>query len=171
MRIPRKAITEMADVAGRIGTTPMHADNLSDDDIRRILTQTRAVAVVGASPKHWRPSNRVTAALVAAGYKVYPINPGHAGKELHGRRTFASLNEVDENIDMVDVFRQPQKVTEVVEDAIANQQRLGIQGIWLQLGVINEQAAEKARQTGMWVVMNRCPKIEFARLGIAGPAN
>ncbi len=138
----------------------MTTDGLDDADIRAILATTRRIAIVGASNKPERASHGVMAALLARGYDVTPVNPSLAGQSIHGRTTVASLAEAGP-LDMIDVFRASDHVAPVVDEAI----RLGARTIWMQLGVVNEAAAGKARAAGLQVVMNRCPKIEFARLG------
>ncbi len=138
------------------------ADGLNDADIREILSATRRIAVVGASNRPERASYGVMAALLSRGYEVTPVNPGLAGQAIHGRSVVASLAEAG-TLDMVDVFRASDSVGPVVDEAI----RLGAKTVWMQLGVINEAAAAAARQAGLRVVMDRCPKIEFARLGTA----
>ena len=139
----------------------MHEDGVSDDDIRLVLARTRRIAVVGASARPDRPSYEVTAFLVARGYTVVPVNPGLAGRILHGCTVVASLDDAAP-LDMVDVFRASDAVAPVADDAI----RLGARTLWLQLGVIDHAAAARARAAGLSVVMDRCPKIEIARLGI-----
>lgn len=139
----------------------MSADGLSDDEVRDILVTTRRVAVVGASNRPERPSYGVLGALIAHGYDVQPVNPGLAGQAIHGRPVVASLDAAGV-LDMVDVFRAADSVGPVVNDAI----RLGARVVWMQLGVVNEAAAASARAAGLRVVMDRCPKIEFARLRI-----
>lgn len=139
----------------------MTVDGLDDDTIRRVLAETRRIAVVGASPRPTRPSHGVFAFLVARGYDVTGVNPGIAGQTLHGRPVVASVDGAAP-IDMVDVFRRSAEVAPVVDDAI----RLGAKVVWMQLGVIDEAAAERARAEGMTVVMDRCPVIEVRRLGL-----
>lgn len=134
-----------------------------DQDIRRILKDTRRVAVVGASVNPMRPSHEVTGFLVARGYEVTPVNPGIAGQVLHGRTAVATLDEAAP-LDLVDLFRASDQVGPAVDDAI----RLGARTIWMQLGVVNRAAAAKARAAGLVVVMDRCPKIEWWRLGMPG---
>ena len=138
----------------------MAVDGLADEDIRAILADTRRIAVVGASNKPERASYGVMAALIARGYDVTPVNPGLAGQAIHGRMVVASLDDAAP-LDMVDVFRAPDSVGPVVADAV----RLGARTVWMQLGVVNEAAAASARSAGLNVVMDRCPKIEFSRLG------
>jgi predicted CoA-binding protein len=135
-------------------------DGLDDAAIRHILTTTKRVALVGASANPARPSNEVMEFLISRGFEVTPVNPGLAGQLLHGREVAATLDAAAP-LDMVDLFRASDKVMPAVEAAI----RLGAATVWMQLGVINHQAAGLARQAGLTVVMDRCPKIEIARLG------
>lgn len=132
------------------------------DEIGDILTSTRRIAVVGASNKPERAGNYVFAFLVARGFEVTGVNPGLAGQTLHGRPVVASLDQAGP-LDMVDVFRASDQVGPVVDEAI----RLGARTIWMQLGVIDPAAANRARRAGLRVVMDRCPMIEWRRLGLA----
>jgi predicted CoA-binding protein len=132
-----------------------------DEEIRRILTQTRRIALVGASAKPERPSHGVMRFLLEQGYDVTPVNPGLAGQEILGRKVVASLEEAAP-LEMVDLFRNSAAVEAPVREAI----RLGAKTIWMQLGVVNEAAAQAARAAGLAVVMDRCPAIEIPRLGI-----
>lgn len=134
----------------------------TDKDIAALLQETRSIAVVGASPKEGRPSNDVMRFLLTQGYEVFPINPGHAGETIHGQRVYASLADLPAAPDMVDIFRRSEDVGPVVDDAIA----CGAKAIWMQLEIINEEAAARAEAAGLKVVMNRCPKIEIPRLGL-----
>lgn len=137
---------------------------MSEDDlIREILVQTRTIAVVGWSPKPERPSNGVARYLVARGYRVIPVNPGFAGQEALGEVVRARLSDIEGGVDMVDIFRRSEEVGPVVDEALALD---GVKTIWMQLGVVNERAAEAARAKGLTVVMNRCPAIEIPRLGL-----
>jgi uncharacterized protein len=135
-------------------------DGNSDDAIREILTTTRRVALVGASAKPWRASHEVMRFLLGRGYDVTPINPGLAGQAIHGRTVVGTLAEAGP-LDMVDVFRASVHVAALVDRVI----ELGARTIWMQLGVIDLAAAEKARAAGIRVVMDRCPVIEDRRLG------
>ncbi len=139
----------------------MNIDRLDDATIRRILADTRRVAVVGASPRPVRASNEVLHFLVRRGYEVIGVNPGIAGQFLHGRPVVARLDEAAP-LDMVDVFRNSRHVGPVVDEAI----RLRAKTVWMQLGVIDEDAAARAREHGIAVVMDRCPVIEVRRLGL-----
>ncbi len=135
---------------------------VSDETVREILTTVRTIAVVGASPNPARPSNEVLGYLVAKGFETYPVNPWHAGGLIRGRPTYARLADVPALIDMVDVFRNSAAAVGAVDDALNLDPLPAV--IWMQLGVVNEEAAERARARGVTVVMNRCPKIEFRRL-------
>lgn len=142
----------------------MSVDGLSDDEVRAILARERTFAVVGASAKPERPSFGVMQFLIAQGYDVRPVNPGIAGKTIHSQKVYANLAGVPPPVDVIDVFRAPEAVLQVVRDAIAEKGRLGATVIWMQVGVINEQAAAEGRAAGFTVVMDRCPKIEYSRL-------
>ena len=139
----------------------MTVDDQSDDAVRAILQKTRRIALVGASAKPWRPSHGVMRFLLERGYDVAPINPGLEGRQIHGRTVVARLDGAAP-LEMVDVFRNSAHVGPVMDDAI----RLGARVIWLQLGVIDEAAAARARAQGITVVMDRCPVIEERRLGL-----
>jgi len=141
------------------------SDLVYDDElIRRVLKDTRTIAMAGASPNWVRPSNFAMKYLQGKGYQVHPINPGLAGKEIWGRMTYASLADVPAPIDMLDIFRNSEAAGQLVDDAIALKDEKGIKIIWMQLGVINEDAAKRAEDAGMTVIMDRCPKIEYGRL-------
>ncbi len=133
----------------------------SDAALRQILSSVRTIAMVGASANWNRPSYFVMKYLQGKGYRVIPVNPGTAGKDQLGEKIYASLRDIPEPVDMVDVFRASDQVGPVVDDAIA----IGAKVVWMQLGVRNDEAAAKAEAAGLEVVMNRCPKIEYGRLG------
>ncbi len=137
----------------------------SDESIRDILTGTRVIAMVGASSRPDRDSSRVMKFLLARGYRVIPVNPTESG-EIFGQKVYPTLADVPEPVDMVDVFRRSEAAGEVADQAVA----IGAKTVWMQLGVVNEPAAERARNAGLRVVMNRCPAIEMPRLGIEGPS-
>ena len=132
------------------------------EDIAELLANARTIALVGASDRPDRPSNGVMKYLLSRGYRVIPVNPNCAGKTIHDQPVVASLAEIDEPIDIVDIFRRPLAAGEAVDEAIA----VGAKAVWLQIGVINEEAAARAEAAGLKVVMNRCPKIEIPRLGV-----
>jgi uncharacterized protein len=137
-------------------------DGLGDDAIREILASVRTIAVVGASPNPARPSNEVLGVLIDRGFETFPVNPGHAGAFIRGRRVSARLADVPVAIDMVDVFRQSSAVGGVVDEALELRPLPRV--IWMQLGVVDEEAAKRAREKGVTIVMDRCPAIEFPRL-------
>ena len=136
---------------------------LDDDGIRNLLTEARTIALVGASDRPDRASYGVMAFLQAQGYRVIPVNPQITGEHLHGEFVFRDLDQIGEPIDVVDIFRNSAAAGEAVERAIP----AGAEAVWMQLGVVNEEAAARAEAAGLQVVMNRCPKIEIPRLGIA----
>lgn len=148
----------------------MNHDSYSDAYIRDILVSHRSVAMVGASPKPSRPSYFVLKYLLARGFDVVPVNPGHAGKQLLGQEVFGALGDIDRPIEdrpiedrpieIVDIFRNSDAALSITQDAIA----IGAKVVWMQLGVRNDEAAQLAETAGLKVVMNRCPKIEYARL-------
>lgn len=135
---------------------------MHEDLIREVLQSTRTIALVGASHKPERPSYRVMAYLLEQGYHVIPVNPGLAGQQLLGQEVKGTLADIDEPVDMVDVFRSADAAYEIAGEAIA----IGVKSLWLQLGVINEEAAALAQAAGLKVVMDHCPKIEIPRLGL-----
>jgi len=135
----------------------------ADDYLRDILTSARVIAVVGASPRPHRPSHGVMRYLQRQGYRVVPVNPLAAGQIILGERCYASLGEVPEAVDLVDIFRRSKFAGAAVDDAI----RADAKVVWMQLGVIDEAAAARAEAKGLKVVMDRCPAIEIPRLGLA----
>lgn len=134
-----------------------------DADIKALLEGARTIALVGASDRPDRPSYRVMAMLQEHGYRVIPVNPQITGEHLHGEFVFRDLGQIGDPIDIVDIFRRPMAAGEAVDEAIA----VGAKAVWMQLGVINEEAAARAETAGLKVVMNRCPAIEIPRLGVA----
>ena len=138
------------------------ATALDDVAIRDILSSARTIAVVGASPKAERPVHGVMRYLIGAGYRVVPVNPGHAGGEILGQPVFARLADIAEPIDIVDIFRRPSALAGVVDEALRLDPKP--KTIWMQLGLRDDAAAAKAEAAGLAVVMNRCIKIEHARL-------
>src|ERR1700751_5873253 len=140
----------------------MNHDAYSDDYIRSILNSVKSIAMVGASPVDVRPSYFAFKYLVQRGYDMIPVNPGHVGKALLGRPFVASLGEIGRPIDMVEIFRDIQKLMPVVDEALKLSPLPKV--IWMQLGGRDDAAAEKAEAAGLKVGMNRCPKIEYGRL-------
>ena len=140
----------------------MNHDSYPDSYIRGILNTVKSIAMVGASEKENRPSYFAFKYLLERGYNMIPINPGHAGEDLLGRRIYARLADVTEPIDMVDIFRASRYALPIVEEALALKPRPQV--IWMQLGIRNDEAAALAEANGLKVVMNRCPKIEYGRL-------
>ena len=134
-----------------------------DEDIRALLEGVRTIALVGASDRPDRPSNRVMAMLQRHGYRVFPVNPQITGEHIHGEFVWRDLAQIGGPIDLVDIFRRPEAAGEAVDQAIA----AGARAVWLQLGVINRVAAARAEAAGLRVVMDRCPAIEIPRLGVA----
>lgn len=138
----------------------MEHDFYSDEYLRGVLGTVRTIAMVGAS-EHWnRPSYFAMKYLQDKGYRVIPVNPQAKGGEILGEKVYASLDDVPEKIDMVDIFRRADAVPGIVDQAIAK----GAKVVWMQLGVRHDAAAAKAEAAGLKVVMNRCPKIEYSRL-------
>ncbi len=138
-----------------------------NDDIRTVLDETRTIAAVGASATDVRPSYYVVRYLVEKGYRVIPVNPRSAGTALFGETVAASLADIPPEagkIDMVEIFRAPAAALGVVEEAIRDLGDRGLSTVWMQLGVVNLDAARRAREAGLRVVMDRCPKIEYGRL-------
>ena len=140
----------------------MDHDKYPDPYLRDILTNVRTIAVVGASPRHERPSHGVMAYLQRHGYRAIPVNPNAVGTTINGETVYAKLADVPEPIDMVDVFRRAEMAGGVVDEAIA----AGAKVVWMQLGVSDDDAAARAEAQGLKVVMNRCPAIEIPRLGM-----
>ncbi len=138
----------------------MKHDQYSDRYIRRLLTTHKTFAFVGASPKKIRPSYFAMKYLQDKGFRVIPVNPGHSGKEILGETVYASLADIAEAVDVVDIFRNSEAALEIAKEAI----EIGAKVVWMQLGVRNDDAARLAEEAGLEVVMNRCPKIEYGRL-------
>jgi uncharacterized protein len=128
------------------------------DGLRRLLLETRTIAVVGLSANWHRPSYFAAKYMLEHGYTVIPVNPAYT--EVLGQKCYPSLQDIPVPVDMVDVFRKPEDVLPLVDDAIA----IGAKALWLQLGVVNPEAVRKAEAAGLKVVMDRCVKIEYARL-------
>jgi predicted CoA-binding protein len=140
----------------------MDHDSYSDAYLRDILTSVRTIAVVGASPRPHRPSHGVMRYLQRQGYRAIPVNPNAAGETILGERCHASLAQIAERVDMVDIFRRSEFAGAAVDGAIAIDAKV----VWMQLGVIDAVAAARAEAKGLRVVMDRCPAIEIPRLGL-----
>jgi hypothetical protein len=138
---------------------PQYSDTL----IKSILRSVKTIAMVGASGNDIRPSYFAMMYLLNKGYKIVPVNPGLAGKEILGQEVYASLKDVPAPVDMVDIFREPKYAADIVREALAEKERLGLKVIWMQLGVVSEEAAKLAEDAGLTVIMDRCPKIEHGR--------
>ena len=134
-----------------------------DEDIAELLENARTIALVGASDNPGRASFGVMKFLQDHGYRVIPVNPRITGEHVHGEFVWRELSQIGEPIDLVDIFRNSAAAGAAVDEAIA----VGAKAVWMQLGVVNDAAAAKAEAAGLKVVMDRCPKIEFARLGLA----
>jgi predicted CoA-binding protein len=140
----------------------MNHDSYSDETIQRILKSVRTIAIVGASNNNARPSYFVLKYLLSRGYRLFPINPGLAGKDILGARAYAKLADVPEPLDMVEIFRNSAAASGIVDEALKLDPLPKV--IWMQLGVRNDEAAARAEERGIEVVMNRCPKIEYGRV-------
>ena len=136
--------------------------SVSDIFLKDILTATKTIAMVGLSMNETRPSYFVGRYLHTRGYKIIPINAGHRGKHFFGQLVRSSIDEIDEPVDMVDIFRKPEAVPEIVDDSLAKLK--GLKTIWMQIGIKHESSAQKARPLGLNVIEDRCPKIEHQRL-------
>ena len=142
---------------------PRH-DYYSDDLLRGILSKIRTFAMVGAST-HWkRPVSYAMKYLSKKGYRVIPINPGRDGEKIFGEQVYGSIADYPGHLDMVDIFRTSEEAYDITKDVIVSKDDKGIDVLWMQLTVRNDKAAELAEEAGLTVIMNRCPKIEFARL-------
>ena len=135
----------------------------SDQLIKSILRSVKTIAMVGASGNEIRPSYFAMMYLLNKGYKIIPVNPGAAGRTILGQTVYASLKDVPAPVDMVDIFREATYAPQIVREAIAEKDRLGVKYVWMQLGVVSEEAAKLAEDAGLTVVMDRCPKIEHGR--------
>ncbi len=135
----------------------------ADADIKTLLQGARTIAMIGASDRPDRPSYGVMAKLQAHGYRVIPVNPQITGEHVHGEFVFRDLSQLGDQIDIVDIFRNSAAAGDAVDQAIA----AGAKAVWMQLGVVNAEAAARAEAAGLQVVMDRCPAIDIPRLGVA----
>lgn len=142
----------------------MSTDGKTDDQIRHILGTVKTIALVGASNNPERASYRVLGFLLGRGYTVHPVNPGLAGKTIHGAPVVASLMDLPGPVDMVDVFRNSEAAGAVIDEALSLEPKPKV--VWLQLGVVNAEGAARGEAAGVSVVMDRCPAIEVPRLGL-----
>lgn len=142
----------------------MSADGRSDQELREILTSNPTIAVLGASPKPNRVSRAIMGYLLQHGYHVIPVNPTHAGEKIFGETVYASLADVPEPIDIVDIFRRTTMLGPAVDEALALEHKPKV--VWMQLGLRDDAAAKRAEAAGITVVMDRCIKIEHGRLGL-----
>jgi predicted CoA-binding protein len=138
----------------------MNHESYSDAYLSNILLRYRTIAMVGASARAERPSSFAMKYLTAKGFRVIPVNPGEAGQAILGEKVYASLAEIPEPVEIVDIFRNSEAALQVTREAVA----IGAEVVWMQLGVRNDEAAREAEAVGLKVVMNRCPKIEYGRL-------
>ena len=135
----------------------------SDAVIKSILRSVKTIAMVGASGNEIRPSYFAMMYLLNKGYKIIPVNPSLAGKEILGQTVYASLKDVPAPVDMVDIFREAKFAPDIARETVAEKDRLGVKVLWMQLGVVSEEAAKLAEDAGVTVIMDRCPKIEHGR--------
>jgi predicted CoA-binding protein len=135
-----------------------------DELIKSILRSVKTIVMVGSSASEMRPSYFAMKYLLGKGFKIIPVNPTLPGQEILGQKVYAAIADVPPPVDMVDIFRNSEAAGAVVDEAIANKDRLGLKVVWMQLGVVNEDAAKRAEAAGLTVIMDRCPKIEYGRL-------
>ncbi len=135
-----------------------------DDHIRRILREVKTIALAGASGNWVRPSSFAMKYLQGKGYKVIPLNPGHAGEKILGETCYAKIADIPVSVDMVDIFRNSEAAGTLVDEILPIAEKKQIKIIWMQLGIRNDAAAARAEAAGMTVIMDRCPKIEYGRL-------
>jgi predicted CoA-binding protein len=141
------------------GVAAINHDHYSDDYLKNILTEVQSIALVGASPRADRDSHIVMKVLLEAGYQVIPVNPREAGNSILGQTCYGSLAEIDVPVDMVEIFRSSEAALGVTEEAVAIEAKV----VWMQLQIVNYQAAEIAESSGIKVVMDRCPKLELQK--------
>jgi predicted CoA-binding protein len=158
--VKKRRVAAKAPAAAATAAPRVDHDAYSDGYLRGILARVRTIAMVGASPNWNRPSYFAMKYLQHKGYRVIPVNPAAAGQMILGERCYASLEELSEAVDMVDIFRNSAAAGPITDAAIARRAKV----VWMQLGVRNDEAAQRAEAAGLDVVMNRCPKIEYGRL-------
>ena len=134
-----------------------------DAQVKKILRSVKTIAMVGASANEIRPSYFAMMYLLNKGYKIIPVNPGAAGKQILGQKVYAALKDVPAPVDMVDIFREAKYAPDIARETVAEKDRLGVKVLWMQLGVISAEAERIAEDAGLAVIMNRCPKIEHGR--------
>lgn len=135
-----------------------------DADILRSLFEARTIAVVGASANPARPSHGVIRYLQAVGFRVIPVNPRYVGEDILGEPVVARLADIEDRVDLVDIFRAPEAAGGIFDEAVAQKDRLGIKAVWMQLGIRDDAAAARAQAAGLTAIMDRCTEIEYARL-------
>ncbi len=140
------------------------AQPYSDALIARILRSVKTIAMVGASPNPARPSYFAMKYLLDKGFRIIPVNPGQTGRDILGQKVYGRIAELPAPVDMIDIFRNSEAAGPITDEAIAEKDRLGLKVLWMQLGVVNDDAAKRAEAAGLTVIMNRCPKIEYGRL-------
>ena len=145
------------------GVADLSLPQYSDTLIKSILRSVKTIAMVGASGNDIRPSYFAMMYLLNKGFKIIPVNPGMAGKQILGQTVYAGLKDVPAPVDMVDIFREAQYAPDIARETVVEKDRLGVKVLWMQLGVISPQAEKIARDAGLTVIMNRCPKIEHGR--------
>ncbi len=152
---------------GQIAAAPIHLahhDHYADRRLRAILRSVRTFAMVGASTVWRRPSFYAMKYLQKRGFRIIPVNPARAGEEILGETVYGAVKDIPVQVDMVDIFRTSEEALEITKDVIASKDDKGVKVLWMQLSVRNDEAAQLAEDAGLVVVMNRCPKIEYARL-------
>ncbi|MEQ9517810.1 MAG: CoA-binding protein [Parvibaculum sp.] len=142
----------------------MTSQTYSPELLSRVLKETKTIALVGASADGRKASYIVMKYMLSKGYEIIPVNPREAGNEILGRTVVASLTDIKTPVDMVDIFRNSNAAGAIADEAIA----IGAKTVWMQIGVVNEEAATRARKAGLTVIMDRCPKVEYSRLSGEG---
>jgi predicted CoA-binding protein len=138
--------------------------NYDDGQLRLILKQVKTIAIVGASSNWTRPSNFAMKYLKGKGYRVIPVNPRYVGKKIHNETVYASISNIPENIDMIDIFRPSGQVSAIVDEVLKLHKKKSISVVWMQIGVRDNDSAKRLENYGHTVIMDRCPKIEYGRI-------